>query len=141
MHAHPYYPLGLEVQDYRENESTLLTIVGTFSIGLTLSLCVILGLAIYRRPSITYGDRLTILWFALCKRQIRLSSLGPIFANVNTAGILHCFFEGYFVTHHDRMGPAQDIFGQLWKEYAKSDSRYLVSDSFVVSIETITVVS
>lgn len=39
------------------------------------------------------------------------------------------------------MGPAQDIFGQLWKEYAKSDSRYLVSDSFVVSIETITVVS
>lgn len=39
------------------------------------------------------------------------------------------------------MGPAQHIFGQLWKEYAKSDSRYLVSDSFVVSIETITVVS
>ncbi|PCG97385.1 Emopamil-binding [Penicillium occitanis (nom. inval.)] len=65
-------------------------------------------------------DRLTVLWFAL-------------------SGILHCFFEGYFVTHHDRMGPAQDIFGQLWKEYAKSDSRYLVSDSFVVSIETITV--
>ena len=62
-------------------------------------------------------------------------------ANGIIAGILHCFFEGYFVTHHDRMGPAQDIFGQLWKEYAKSDSRYLVSDSFVVSIETITVVS
>lgn len=39
------------------------------------------------------------------------------------------------------MGPAQDIFGQLWKEYAKSDSRYLVSDPFVVSIEMITVVS
>jgi cholestenol Delta-isomerase len=39
------------------------------------------------------------------------------------------------------MGPAQDVIGQLWKEYAKSDSRYLVSDSFVVSIETITVVS
>ncbi|OKL55933.1 hypothetical protein UA08_08590 [Talaromyces atroroseus] len=56
------------------------------------------------------------------------------------AGILHCVFEGYFVTHHDRMGPAQDVLGQLWKEYAKSDSRYLASDSFVVSIETITVV-
>lgn len=43
--------------------------------------------------------------------------------------------------HHDHMGSAQDVIGQLWKEYAKSDSRYLVSDSFVVSIETITVVS
>jgi cholestenol delta-isomerase len=39
------------------------------------------------------------------------------------------------------MGPAQDLFGQLWKEYAKSDSRYLISDPFVVSIESITVVS
>jgi cholestenol delta-isomerase len=38
------------------------------------------------------------------------------------------------------MGPAQDILGQLWKEYALSDSRYLISDPFVVSIETITVV-
>lgn len=61
--------------------------------------------------------------------------------NFVTAGILHCFFEGYFITHHDRMGSTQDTLGQLWKEYAKSDSRYLVSDSFVVSIEFITVVS
>lgn len=68
MRSHPYYPLGLEIQDYRENESSLLNIVGTFSIGLTLPLCVILGLAIYRRPSMSLGDRLTILWFALCER-------------------------------------------------------------------------
>lgn len=67
MHSHPYYPLGLEIEDYRENESGLLKIVGTFSIGLALLLGVILALAIYRRPSLTYGDRLTILWFALCK--------------------------------------------------------------------------
>ncbi|CRG89340.1 EBP domain protein, putative [Talaromyces islandicus] len=37
------------------------------------------------------------------------------------------------------MGPAQDLLGQLWKEYAKSDSRYLIADPFVVSIEAVTV--
>jgi cholestenol Delta-isomerase len=42
--------------------------------------------------------------------------------------------------NHGRMGPAQDIFGQLWKEYALSDSRYLTSDPFVLCMETITAV-
>lgn len=140
MKLHPYYPLGLDIENYEENESSLFNIVGLFAIGLALPLCLILGLAIYRRPSMTYGDKSIILWFALCKRSLDCYYFGAV-ANLNTAGILHCFFEGYFVTHHDRMGPAQDIFGQLWKEYAKSDSRYLVSDSFVVSIEMITVVS
>ncbi|KAK5047743.1 hypothetical protein LTR84_006408 [Exophiala bonariae] len=38
------------------------------------------------------------------------------------------------------MGGAQDLFGQLWKEYALSDSRYLTSDPFVLCMETITAV-
>jgi cholestenol delta-isomerase len=39
------------------------------------------------------------------------------------------------------MGPAQDFFGQLWKEYSLADSRYLTSDPFVLCMETITAVS
>lgn len=38
------------------------------------------------------------------------------------------------------MPAAQDFFGQLWKEYAKSDSRYLAADPMVLTLETITVV-
>lgn len=38
------------------------------------------------------------------------------------------------------MGPRQDIFGQLWKEYAKSDSRYLTQDPFVLCMESITAI-
>jgi cholestenol delta-isomerase len=34
-----------------------------------------------------------------------------------------------------------DLFGQLWKEYAKSDRRYLSRDSFVVCMETVTAVA
>lgn len=58
-----------------------------------------------------------------------------------TAGAIHLFFEGYFSLNHTRMGPAQDLFGQLWKEYALSDSRYLTSDAFVLCMETVTAVS
>jgi cholestenol delta-isomerase len=36
------------------------------------------------------------------------------------------------------MGGQLDLFGQLWKEYSLSDSRYLTRDAFVVCMETIT---
>ncbi len=39
------------------------------------------------------------------------------------------------------MGPSQNLFGQMWKEYAYSDSRYLTSDPFVLCMESITAVS
>jgi len=39
------------------------------------------------------------------------------------------------------MGSGQDFIGQLWKEYALSDSRYMTSDTLVLCMETITVVS
>lgn len=57
-----------------------------------------------------------------------------------SGGTIHFFFEGYFAYNHARMGSAQDLFGQLWKEYALSDSRYLTSDPFVLCMETITAV-
>jgi cholestenol delta-isomerase len=57
-----------------------------------------------------------------------------------TAGTIHVFFEGYFAYNHTRMAPATDVLGQMWKEYAYSDSRYLTSDPFVLCTETITAV-
>jgi len=41
--------------------------------------------------------------------------------------------------HHAHMASAQDLFGQLWKEYALSDSRYMTSDTLVLCMETMTV--
>jgi cholestenol delta-isomerase len=38
------------------------------------------------------------------------------------------------------MGGLQTVFGQLWKEYSLSDSRYLTKDPFVLCMETITAV-
>ena len=50
------------------------------------------------------------------------------------------FFEGYFVYNHARMAGMQDFFGQLWKEYALSDSRYMSSDPIVLCMEFLTMV-
>ena len=33
-----------------------------------------------------------------------------------------------------------DLFGQLWKEYSLSDSRYLTRDPFTVCMETVTAI-
>lgn len=47
---------------------------------------------------------------------------------------------GYFVYNHEGLAGSRDLFAQLWKEYALSDSRYLTSDPFMLCVETITVV-
>lgn len=46
--------------------------------------------------------------------------------------------KGYFAFNYDRMSGQLDLFGQLWKEYSLSDSRYLTQDSFVVIMEAVT---
>lgn len=38
------------------------------------------------------------------------------------------------------MAGRNDLFGQMWKEYAMSDSRYMTRDPFVVCMETVTAV-
>ena len=58
----------------------------------------------------------------------------------NLGGFIHLFFEGYFAYNFRQMPSMQDLFGQLWKEYSLSDSRYQTQDAFVLCMETITAV-
>src|SRR4051794_3862744 len=51
------------------------------------------------------------------------------------------FFEGYFLLDHATFGSKQNLFAQLWKEYAQSDSRYLSGDLLVLCTEGITLVT
>lgn len=55
-------------------------------------------------------------------------------------GSIHCFFEGYFVYNRDSMPSRMDIFGQLWKEYGLSDSRYIFCDPLLLCMEALSVV-
>ncbi|GAD94330.1 EBP domain-containing protein [Paecilomyces variotii No. 5] len=119
-HSHPYYPPEAELAGYLANEYSVLRLLVYFAIGCASVLGTALVVATHVRPSMNRADRFAILWFVL-------------------SGSLHCFFEGYFVVNHAHMAAAQDLFGQLWKEYSLSDSRYLNSDPIVLCMETITV--
>ncbi|KAG9239752.1 EBDP2, emopamil-binding protein [Amylocarpus encephaloides] len=116
---HPYYPLQVEIASYLANEWSMQILLAAFA---TICAAVLFGtlLTVNRlHPDLPSVEKASIWWFIL-------------------SGAIHLFFEGYFSLNHTRMGPAQDLFGQLWKEYALSDSRYLTSDPFVLCMETVT---
>jgi cholestenol delta-isomerase len=75
-----------------------------------------------KRKDISSTDKVVFVWF-LC------------------SGCIHTFFEGYFGLFHATIPEDTSVLGDMWKEYAKSDSRYVTSDSFVVSMERLTAVS
>ncbi|KAF2683561.1 EBDP4, emopamil-binding protein [Lentithecium fluviatile CBS 122367] len=116
---HPYYPIEAQIVGYLANEWNTLELCSMFAAGCAAIFSVTYAVVKRVRPSTSASDLITILWFVLC-------------------GCIHLFFEGYFAYNFRRMGGMQDLFGQLWKEYSLSDSRYLTQDAFVLCMETIT---
>ncbi|KAK2732187.1 ebp domain-containing protein [Colletotrichum kahawae] len=118
--AHPYYPITTLILHYTMNQTPIAVLLIAFGAVLALTVgATVLG-ARKAHPRLSKADLFTVAWFALC-------------------GFLHCFFEGYFILHHENLASLQTFFGQLWKEYALSDSRYLTSDSFMLCVEGFTV--
>ncbi|KAI9650940.1 hypothetical protein NHQ30_000975 [Ciborinia camelliae] len=137
---HPYHPVDIHLSGKfvanTFSPSTLIIAFGT-------TWAVLLGATLFavRRfyPRLSIKDQGFVLWFVLSKSGMRLW-LSVIKSDIWIAGSIHIFFEGYFVYNHARMASMTDFFGQLWKEYALSDSRYMSSNSFLLTIETWTVV-
>ncbi|KAK1842516.1 ebp domain-containing protein [Colletotrichum chrysophilum] len=118
--AHPYYPVDAQILHYTANQTSIPVLLIAFGAVLALAVgAAVLG-ARKAHPALSKADLFTVAWFALC-------------------GFLHCFFEGYFILYHENLASLQTFFGQLWKEYALSDSRYLTSDSFMLCVEGFTV--
>jgi cholestenol delta-isomerase len=119
--THPYFPLAIEIPGYTENDWNVPTLLALFCICCSQPFALTYLLVSRLRPNLPTSELLTLLWFVLC-------------------GCIHSFFEGYYVYNFRAMGGLQDLFGQLWKEYSLSDSRYLTKDPFVLCMETITAV-
>lgn len=118
---HPFYPLEANIVGYLANEYSVPQLLGTFAAGCVVILGLTLTLVRSHNPNLSVGQQATILWFVL-------------------TGSIHFFFEGYFAYNHASMAGMGDIFGQLWKEYALSDSRYMTRDPFVICMETSTAI-
>lgn len=120
--THPYFPTTLEIPNYTPPTHALPTLLALF--GLIAGAIITLGITVtnYLNPQFPARRKVAAAWFLL-------------------SGLLHIHFEGYFIKHRYTLAARSDLFADLWKEYALSDSRYLVTDGFVVAIETLTVVS
>ncbi|ODA77610.1 hypothetical protein RJ55_07239 [Drechmeria coniospora] len=119
--GHPFYPLGVSIPGYAANTMSALVLVLIFAAGCGAIFVPTWLVASRARRDISRCELLVTFWFVLC-------------------GFIHLFFEGYFSYHHLDMASKMDLFGQLWKEYSLSDSRYMTRDPFVVCMETITAV-
>ncbi|KAI2642870.1 Emopamil-binding protein [Xylaria nigripes] len=120
MPIHPYYPLGVTIPAYAENEAPIPVLLA--ALAGTLGLAVLSAGLLARKlnPALGTSGLAVFCWFVM-------------------NACLHCVFEGYFILNHTTIASSQSLPAQLWKEYALSDSRYLTSDFFMLSVESITV--
>ncbi|QIW96350.1 hypothetical protein AMS68_001868 [Peltaster fructicola] len=118
---HPYFPLDAIIPDWEANKWSVPALLSVF-----FGICTALFTATYYvakriQPKLTVGELTTIMWFVL-------------------SGSIHLVFEGYYAHNFATLGAKQTLMGQMWKEYAFSDSRYLTSNSLVLCVESITAV-
>ncbi|XP_064633235.1 3-beta-hydroxysteroid-Delta(8),Delta(7)-isomerase-like [Lineus longissimus] len=117
---HPYFPIDLDLPHYEENTKDVLEILAIFGVVVVVTMTAtwwyVSGI---KRPKFSFLDKLKLCWFVSCV-------------------LIHIVIEGYFSLNHRTLAGSQTFLAQLWKEYGKSDSRYISSDNFTVSMETIT---
>ncbi|QSZ28788.1 hypothetical protein DSL72_003293 [Monilinia vaccinii-corymbosi] len=58
--------------------------------------------------------------------------------NKRPGGCIHLILERYYAVNFATLQGSQHLLAQLWKEYTLSDSRYLTSDAFVMTMESVT---
>ena len=117
---HPYYPRTLELGHYVPNRIPMMTLLGIVGSAFTAIVAIsFLSARLLKNRSAFDSGRFS--WFIMC-------------------ALMHCLFEGYWLSHHETIAGQSDLLAELWKEYAYSDSRYVSSDAVVVALETITIV-
>ena len=115
----PYYPLQSTIEGWTENTTSVPLLLGAFFSACAILLAATQIISKRINPRLTTGELSAIMWFVV-------------------SGTIHIFFEGYYAIHYATLGASQTWRGQMWKEYAFSDSRYLTSDSFVLCMESVT---
>ncbi|KAH7248176.1 Emopamil binding protein-domain-containing protein [Fusarium solani] len=114
---HPFFPAHVKVPGYVATSLPTTALLTIFFGALAAILTTSKVFLKWSNFILSKGEVWTASWFILC-------------------GFIHLFFEGYFSYNSLAMGSRTDLFGQLWKEYALSDSRYMTRDPFVICMES-----
>uniref|UniRef100_A0A8C3PZE1 EXPERA domain-containing protein n=1 Tax=Chrysolophus pictus TaxID=9089 RepID=A0A8C3PZE1_CHRPC len=114
--AHPYWPRTLSLPGYVTSARPGWQSAGAVAAAGAGLLALGWALSGAERSS---ARRLAVSWFLVC------------------AGV-HGVLEGYFSLRHRELPADTGLLADIWKEYAKADSRYMTSDDFTVAMESVT---
>ncbi|KAM6976698.1 3-beta-hydroxysteroid-Delta(8),Delta(7)-isomerase [Aplochiton taeniatus] len=118
---HPYWPRDLSIPSYVANDRSMSEIL-VFLFSVSGALLVATWVLTGREGAggkLGGWRRLALCWFAVC-------------------GFIHGVIEGWFSLYYEIIPADQSFLSQLWKEYSKGDSRYVIADNFTVCMETVT---
>ncbi|KAG5836017.1 3-beta-hydroxysteroid-Delta(8),Delta(7)-isomerase [Anguilla rostrata] len=118
---HPFWPQDLSIPNYVANDRSMAEIL-TFLFSVSGMLLVGTWALTGREVAggrLTAARRLVLCWFTVC-------------------GFIHGVIEGWFSLYYPIIPSDQSFLSQLWKEYSKGDSRYVIADNFTVCMETVT---
>ncbi|XP_059188718.1 3-beta-hydroxysteroid-Delta(8),Delta(7)-isomerase isoform X1 [Centropristis striata] len=115
---HPYWPRDLLIPTYVANDRSMSEIL-VFLFSVSGVFMLVTWLITGQRERLGTWRRLAVCWFAVC-------------------GFVHGIIEGWFSLYYDVIAGDQSFLSQLWKEYSKGDSRYIIADNFTVCMETVT---
>lgn len=119
--VHPYWPRDLSIPNYVANNRSMSEIL-VFLFSVSGAFLLVTWLITGREgPAgrLGFSRRLALCWFAVC-------------------GFIHSVIEGWFALYYHIIPGDQSFLSQLWKEYSKGDSRYVMADNFTVCMETVT---
>lgn len=134
---HPYYPLNALIPHYRPNTTSVPTLLLIFFASCTLLLFFCYFFATTR---IRYAAAASSLLLrqqeksndsttTTMRMKSRETDTGLSGGELSTlmwfvlSGTIHVVFEGYYVRFYDELAGKEGVLGEMWKEYAFSDSR------------------
>ncbi|KAJ2752701.1 hypothetical protein H4S06_003879 [Coemansia sp. BCRC 34490] len=121
VNQHPYYPRNSAIPHYVESKLSMGEAFATLGSAVGVVMVVTALLISRARVPLSGKDKLIVVWMLVC-------------------AAIHIVLEGYFSFNHHSLAGKETIMGDLWREYAHADSRYLTSDPFTVIMEGITAV-
>lgn len=134
---HPYYPLNALIPHYRPNTTSVPTLLLIFFASCTLLLFFCYFLATTRvRYAAAAASSLPLRQeeksnesTTTMRMESRETDTGLSGGELSTlmwfvlSGTIHVVFEGYYVRFYEELAGKEGVLGEMWKEYAFSDSR------------------
>lgn len=131
---HPYYPLNALIPHYRPNTTSVPTLLLIFFASCTLLLFFCYFFATTRIYAAAAASSLPLLRQQEKSKEkndlkSRETDTGLSGGELSTlmwfvlSGTIHVVFEGYYVRFYEELAGKEGVLGEMWKEYAFSDSR------------------